>query len=484
MSTATLQESITARLDGRLRQALGAQRYALWLGRSALLEYHEDEATLHVTLAHRFAAEAVQKRCAESLRTALDQEVGPHAQIAYHIDPARFADHHSEEPASAPAPQNSKLDGRNSGEAAPTRNSKLTFARKLEDFIVGPSNELAYAAAVQLADEHADAALLGQPLFIHGGCGLGKTHLLQGICQRVLAKRPHARVRYCTGEQFTNDYIQAVRENKLVAFRAAVRRLDLLAVDDLHFLSAKEKTQQEFLHTFDQIDLDGARLVLASDSHPRQIKMMSQSLISRCVRGLVVQINAPDATTRRALVRELAKRRGLHLGDAAIEQVAERCQGSVRDIEGVLTKLHAMTSLTRSAASGPVSAVMVEQVLAHEAKPALMRRPVRFEAILETVAGYFGLTARQINGSGRARQLVLARGLLVKLARLLTPMSYPEIAAQMGRRNHSTVITAAQRIERQIAAQERVLMPGAGDITVGDLLTELQQMAMNQAAAV
>ncbi|MCC6680261.1 MAG: ATP-binding protein [Phycisphaeraceae bacterium] len=474
MSTATLQESITARLDRRLRQALGAQRYALWLGRSALLDYHEDDATLHVTLAHRFAADAVQKRCAEPLRTALDQEVGPHAQIAYHVDPARFGDPATEE--IKPTPQNSKFEIRNS-------KSSPSFARKLDDFIVGPSNELAYAAAVQMADEHADAALLGQPLFIHGGCGLGKTHLLQGICQRVLAYRPHARVRYCTGEQFTNDYIQAVRENRLVAFRAAVRRLDLLAVDDLHFLSAKEKTQQEFLHTFDQIDLDGARLVLASDSHPRQIKMMSQGLISRCVRGLVVQINAPDAVTRRALVRELARRRGLQLGTAAVEQVAERCQGSVRDIEGVLTKLHAMTNLTRSATSGPVGAVMVEQVLAHETRPTL-RRPVRFEAILETVAGYFGLTARQINGSGRARQLVLARSLLVKLARQLTPMSYPEIAAQMGRRNHSTVITAAQRIERQIAAAERVLMPGAGDMSVGDLLNELQRLAMNQAAAV
>jgi len=291
----------------------------------------------------------------------------------------------------------------------------------------------------------------------------------------MLHCQPEARIRYTTGEQFTNDYIQAVRTNTLDTFRTRIRRLDLLAVDDIHFLAAKEKTQQEFLHTFDQIDLCGGRVVLASDSHPKLIKQFSEGLVSRCVRGLVVQIHCPDAETRRRLVQRLAKRRNLHLPDAAAIALAERCDGSVRDLEGLMTKLHAMVTLTDTAPTGLISRAIIDRLLDHEV-PHAPRRPVHFDAVLNAVSEYFALAAKQILGRGRNRHLVLARSVLIHLLRKLTPMSYPEIAAQMGRRNHSTVITAAQRITKQIAAEQTVLLPGAASaMSLPDLLVDVQR---------
>ena len=229
MTTTTLHGSVSTRLKDTLKDTLGPQTFALWLGQAARLEYNDTDQTLNITLPHRFALEGVRKHCALALREAVNEHVGPHADIDYHVDSSGF---HSPVTAPTPAPR----------PPARTPVDNQRFRRRLDQFIVGASNQLAYAAACRIADDDLEPVELGHPLFIHGGCGLGKTHLLQGICQRFTQRCPDARVCYTTGEQFTNDYIQAVRTNKLNAFRARVRRLDLLAVDDIHFLAAKEKT--------------------------------------------------------------------------------------------------------------------------------------------------------------------------------------------------------------------------------------------------
>ncbi|NJL30883.1 MAG: ATP-binding protein, partial [Phycisphaerales bacterium] len=184
------------------------------------------------------------------------------------------------------------------------------------------------------------------PLFIHGGVGLGKTHLLQGICRRMLARQPHARIHYTTGEQFTNEFLTAVRSGKIDAFRQRIRKLDLLAVDDVHFIANKTATQQEFLHCFNAIDLAGARIVLASDQHPKLIQQFSQALVNRCVRGMVATVTTPDTSTRVKIVQTLAHRRGINLLESVVAVVAAKCPGSVRELEGTLTRLHALATLS------------------------------------------------------------------------------------------------------------------------------------------
>jgi len=464
LTTTTLQGSVTARLTDTLRDTLGPQRVALWLGKSARLSYDQTGRTLTITLPHRFALEGVRKHCGEALRAALNEAVGPDAQLDYRVDGARFESIAPEPVPAAPARP-----------AAPAPAER--FRHRLDEFIVGPSNQLAFSAAERLADPDADPATINHPLFLYGGCGLGKTHLLQGICQRMLALKPTARVRYTTGEQFTNDYIQAVRTGELTKFRAAIRRLDLLAVDDVHFLSAKEKTQQEFLHTFNRIELEGARVVMASDCHPKEMKAFSEALVNRCVRGLVASIKPPDAATRLALVRELAARRGLDLAPHAAETLARLSaegDGSVRELEGHVMRLHAMSTLPGVASGPTVSAAMVAQLI-HRTPTQAPRQPVRFDAILDAVVAYFGVSARQVLGSGRSQTLVLARSVLIHLARTLTPMSYPEIAGQMGRKGHSTILTSDKRVQQQMQRQEAVLLPGAAAaMTIGEIVTDVK----------
>ncbi|MCG8508559.1 MAG: DnaA/Hda family protein, partial [Rhodospirillales bacterium] len=282
-----------------------------------------------------------------------------------------------------------------------------------------------------------------------------------------------------TGEQFTNAYIHAVRSNGLDRFRRYIRSLDLLAVDDVHFIASRAKTQQEFLHSFNQIELNGRRIVLASDCHPKLIKEFSDALISRCVCGLVVSVSQPDKHTRRRMIASLAERRGMTLNDAALDALAARPFNSVREIEGQLTKLHALSIVEVAGGmygrSSPVIGfALVERLLSDEELRA-SAKPVRFETILHIVAERFAVTPSKLMGRGRHRHVVLARSLVIYLARQMTAMSYPEIAGAMGRNNHSTIITAAQRVERSLTDDEMIELPDQGGrMCLGQLITELK----------
>jgi len=369
--------------------------------------------------------------------------------------------------------QTAKSEGEVSG--GPGVSGAGGLRHRLEDFVVGTSNELAYACAERIVDEHHEGC---NPLFIHGGCGLGKTHLLQGACRRMLEKHPGAKVLYITGEQFTNEFLTAIRMNKLSSFRRRLRKLDLLAVDDVRFFENKEKTQQEFLHTFDAIELGGSRVILASDNHPRFIKQFSEALVSRCIRGMVVQIKPPDVDTRRRVVAALAIRRRLVLSEGVAEMIADQCSESIREIEGVLAKVHALASLTRKNPGEAVGRSLVDHLFESEMRHA-PSHAVKFDTIVSRVCEEMNVTTRQALGAGRHANVVLARSLIVYLARQMTSMSFPEIATAMGRSNHSTIVCASQRIERQIEADKQVLLPQRGEqISVGALAMRLKQMVV------
>ena len=487
MTTATSTTDIGARIATRLNQTLGPKRYAMWFDRVARFELDDDDRALRITVANKFLADGIGRQFRDQVREAARDELGHDVRLDLDVRPlnGRPADDDD-----APAPVHAQPP-RPDPSNRPVRRGKR-YRYTLDDFVVGPSNQLAFAAATRLAEQDTEP---GSPLFIHGGCGLGKTHLLQGICQRVARTHPDQKVRYTTGEQFTNEYITAIRTNGLDAFRRKVRRLDLLAVDDVHFLANKEKTQQEFLHCFNEIELSGARVVMVSDCHPRLIKQFSDALASRCVRGMVVKIDAPDNETRLRLVEALAERRGLAVNEYVSQAIAERCDGSVRDIEGLLNKLQALSMLERTTPGnfqGSTPGRFVSQHTATligrhlldklfqdqpEARPS---RPVRYETILRCVCELFALPAEQVTGRMRKTHVVLARSLLIHLTYELTPMSYPEVAAVMGRPNHSTIITAAGRIKKQLKEDKPVIVPGlselSGETTPSQLLRKLRDM--------
>lgn len=480
MTTATSSTDIGARIADRLNQTLGPKRFAMWFDRSARFELDDQAHELRVTVANKFLADGIGRQFRRQVCDAARNEIGHDVSLDLGVRPVATPSQ-SEHPGTRPGMQPDAAGSRPGRRDANTPRVQRPAKRwryALDDFVVGPSNQLAFAAATQLANLDDGS---GSPLFIHGTCGLGKTHLLQGICKRVSEHRPDAKVRYTTGEQFTNDYITAVRSNTLDAFRRKIRGLDLLAVDDVHFIANKEKTQQEFLHCFNEIELSGARVVMVSDCHPKLIKQFSDALASRCVRGMVVRIDPPDADTRLRLVEALAERRGLAIPQAVAQTITRRCGGSVRDIEGVLNKLQALLMMNRSSQRNlhlaPVIGHSLLDQLFHDQPDPTPRKPVRFQAILDAVCDQFALPPEQVTGRVRKSHVVLARSLLIHLTYELTGMSYPEVAAAMGRPNHSTIITAAGRIKKQLKQDQPVLLPGQpGETTPSQLLERLRQM--------
>lgn len=475
MTTTTQVNAIAVRVAKRVERDLGTQKYAMWFDRNARFTFTEGDTAFTLAVPNRFTADWIGKHYRTALEQAIKTEAGDGVSLTIRVQPDAFAA--SDHPGSVAPEKTPAAPARPAAATRPSR--KSAYRHRLDRFVPGPSNQLALAAARRLADTHDPTG--AHPLFLHGVCGVGKTHLLQGICHATLQQNPEAKVVYLTGEQFTNRYITAVRQNKLEAFRRYIRRLDLLAIDDVHFIASREKTQQEFLHCFEENDLAGARVVLASDRHPRAIEMFSDALISRCVRGLVIELTEPDPATRKLIIAELASRRGLFLQPAVVDLLADRYDGSVRDIEGALAKLHALATLTdqparRGAAGQPVvvGRSLVEQ-LPELAQPRV-RKPVKFTDITRAVCDRLLLEPAQLAGSSRNKQVVLARSLVVHLARELTPMSYPEIAHAMGRKTHSTVITACQRMAKLLTADAPLLLPGdAGQTTPSTLSSTLMR---------
>ncbi len=448
-STAAAASGMAARLCEDLAQRLGPARFGLWFERTAQLEVENN--CLRITVPTRFHADWIQRHFREDLRSAAASTSGSDLALELTVEPGAFP----ALAASAPPPvPPHRLRRRRTASGAERHDLRFDLDR----FVVGAGNELAFRAAGAVAEGNAPF----NPLFIHGGCGLGKTHLLQGICRRLRTRNPETRIRYVTGEQFTNEFIAAIRSNDVESFRRPYRELDLLAIDDVHFLSNKTATQNEFLATFDAIGLTGSKIVLASDEHPRHIRQFHQRLVSRLVSGMVVEVLLPDAPTRLAIITRWAKEKGFILQPTAAEVLAQRCVGSVRDIEGALTRLEALAVLGRGAAvaagaaapATEIGMVLVARLFGDEAQE--VRTNPRVEAIVSTVAQRFGMDAARLTGPSRHRQVVLARSVAAYLARRLTTRSFPEIARAMGRSNHSTVFTAVMRIERQLAVNAMV----------------------------
>ena len=532
----TSSHAVTARIAERLATEVGQHRFSMWFDRSARLNYHDEAHRLDVAVPNRVVADWIDRNFREQLCRVAREEVGQTVALCVSIEPQAFGvvavpmvsdlekssrqersesavDSRNLMPASTAIASTRSHDG---GPTSKPRSSRRPVSREtsdktdrrdgadrlrytLDDFVVGPSNELAYNAAHQLVeDQHGSV----NPLFIHGGVGLGKTHLLQGICRLFKEKNPEARILYTTGEKFTNEYLASMGARTQDQFRQRIRRLDLLAIDDVHFLAGKEKTQQEFMHSFDEIDLGGARVVMASDNAPKQIKQFSAALISRCVRGLVVEVKSPDTTTRVKIVRALAERRGLTLLESVLAVLASRCQGSVREIEGTLAKLHALANLTDGRFAGsdvtallegraagemqipgagpaPIGHALVNRLLDSQHEP--VRRRVTFERILDVVCEQLQVSKAQVLGAQRVKAIVLARSLVIFLARQMTTMSYPEISTALNKNSHSTIIAADRRITEQLTDNTPLATgnPASTELVpLSELVDRLRQMIL------
>lgn len=440
----------------RLRDEIGGEAFDRYVGRVARLDLSDHE--LRVTVPSRFAADLIRQRFGEAIRRVITaSETGREIAVHFEVCPPAEADdagaRHSEA-APLERPARARAASRPRGEA-----DHRTFA----SFVVGRCNRLAFEAARRLAEEPSSGVTC--PLFVYGPCGVGKSHLLAAVAARFAEVFPGSRVRLVSAEAFTGEYIKAVKSDRVEAFHASYRRTDLLCIDDVHYLSKKAGTQAELLHTFDRLNLSGARVVLASDNHPRHIKAFSDALVSRFVSGSLTRLDAPDGATRRRLLAFYAERAGLRIAEPAMDMLAgidseeQADRPTVRDLIGLVNRAVAYVRLVDPCGGGEVDASVAAAVLRtgqgddDSARPS---RPVPMESILDAVCAALEVTRADLAGRGRQRAVVLARSLVARLARRLTRRSYPEIAQAIGRSNHSTVITAHRRIDEQIARGERV----------------------------
>lgn len=508
--TAACHDDGVRRLRDRLSRELGPARFERYFGREPRLDVRDDH--VEITVPSAFVAEFIGRRFAPMIRRAAAEELRENGdvQLRLRVESAGAdsaapgetgAMDPNGEPASAgssvqsPAPQSAHpIEHSRPPRVSPRAREAARVLASLDDFVVGESNRLAYAAALRLIDAGESSLQL---VLIHGGCGVGKTHLLQGAARRFRETRPGAVVRCTTAEDFTNAYITAIRDNRIDDFRRQYRGLDLLCIDDAHFLSGKERTQSELLHTLDALKLDGARVILASDEHPRDAHKLSQQLQSRFLAGMVARIDPPDAELRAALVRAIARRRALLVDESAVRLLSDRAgrsaigdqPASVRELEGMITQVEAVSRvLPELAIGGVIGAAAVGRALgiAVDAAPvARPRRPVQAELIIGAICEELAIDRATFVGRSRHTRAVLARSLGSYLCRELTTMSYPEIARAMGRPNHSTVITADKRIRQQMDTSTDLASeagPSYAGVSLRELCSRLSRTIVTRAA--
>ena len=320
-------------------------------------------------------------------------------------------------------------------------NPKYSF----DDFVIGSSNRFAHAAATAVAEAPAKSY---NPLFIYGGAGLGKTHLLHAIGHYVRNLYPRLTVRYLTTEQFTNEFINAIRDDRITSFQRTYRRADILLVDDIQFLEQKERTQEEFFHTFNALHNAEKQIVISSDRPPKQIAHLEDRLRSRFEWGLMTDVQPPDLETRIAILRKKSESDTLRVEPEVLELIASRVQSNIRELEGALIRVAAFSSLQRA----PADTAMAEAVL-KDLFPDGRDREVSVQLIMEEVADHFSLTVEDLCSPSRSRQLVTARQLAMYLTRELTELSLPRIGKAFGGRDHTTVMHATKKIA--VLMQER-----------------------------
>lgn len=311
-------------------------------------------------------------------------------------------------------------------------NPEYTF----ETFVRGKNSELAFAASQAVAISPARAY---NPLFIYGKVGLGKTHLLQAIGNYALKSHANLTVAYTTSERFTIELIQAIGTNTTDQFRSRYRTVDILLIDDVHFLRNKEGTQEELFHTFNDLYGNSKQIVLSSDRPPEELQGLQDRLISRFRWGLVVDIQPPDLETRMAILREKARRRGVMVPDTILEMIASRIATNVRDLEGALIRVIAYLELGQ----GPLTPTILEAILPKEERP----QRLTIQAIKEEVAAYYRVPVGELDGPSRKKEVAFARQIAIYLARELTESSFPALGKAFGGRDHTTAMHAYQKVQ-------------------------------------
>ena len=342
-------------------------------------------------------------------------------------------------------------------EMSSTLNPKYTFA----SFVIGNSNRFAHAASLAVAESPAQAY---NPLFIYGGVGLGKTHLMHAIGHYILQNNPNAKVVYVSSEKFTNELINAIKDDKNEEFRNKYRNVDVLLIDDIQFIAGKERTQEEFFHTFNTLHEANKQIILSSDRPPKEIPTLEDRLRSRFEWGLIADIQAPDFETRMAILKKKADVEKLDVPNEVMVYIATKIKSNIRELEGALIRIVAYSSLTNRDITVDLASEALKDIISNK-----QNKNITIDIIQDVVAAYFNLRVEDLKSQRRTRNVAYPRQIAMYLSRKLTDMSLPKIGEEFGGRDHTTVIHAYEKISESLNNDESL------QHTINDITKKLTQ---------
>jgi chromosomal replication initiator protein len=450
--------------DGTIRP-----QHKAWIGLTRPLGLVEDTALLSAP--NEFTKDYLENRLRLQIASALSEELGRDIRVAVTVQndeergEARANENGSEayavldadewEPQSRISRQSGGYSGTRGASDFNDRDARLNPKYTFDTFVIGSSNRFTHAAAVAVAEAPAKAY---NPLFIYGDSGLGKTHLLHAIGHYAQRLLPGLRTRYVSSEEFTNDFINSVRDDKMQAFQSRYRSVDLLLIDDIQFIERAERTQEEFFHTFNTLHNANKQIVISSDKSPRQLSSLEDRLRTRFEWGLISDVQAPDLETRIAILRKKAAQEGMNPPPEVLEFIASKIQSNIRELEGALIRVTAFASLNRQAVEMGLAETVLKDLISDSAAP-----EITASTIMAVTAEYFAVSIDDLTGSSRSRVLVGARQMAMYLCRELTDLSLPKIGEKFGNRDHTTVMHADRKIRTQMAEK----------LTVYNQITEL-----------
>ncbi len=416
----------------KLKNELSKPSFETWLSSTRLL--HIDGDTLIISVPNEFAKDWLESRYATMIRSSVQSILGHSVSLRF-IIPSPEGPYGEDPTLTVPT---ATVNPKNDKPMPNSLNSKNTF----DTFVIGNSNRFAHAASLAVAESPAKSY---NPLFIYGGVGLGKTHLMHAIGHHVLQRSPNTKVLYVSSEKFTNELIDSIRDENSIEFRNHYRNVDILLIDDIQFLAGKERTQEEFFHTFNALHEANKQIIISSDRPPKEIPTLEDRLRSRFEWGLITDIQAPDLETRIAILRKKAKMENLQVPNEVMVYIADKIHSNIRELEGALIRVMAYASLSSIPITAEVAVEALKDIL-----PANNTKQITIDIIQHSVADYFHLSQSEFKAKKRTRAVAFPRQIAMYLSRQLTDSSLPKIGDEFGGRDHTTVMHAHDKISQAL----------------------------------
>lgn len=456
----SITQDIWLRATTDLQVSMSAQHFHMWIAGSSLVETREvgDDHMIGVIAApSAMHLQMIEGRFYATIKEALDRASGKKFDLQFKVDP-------HVQPLTPPKEgSHAKKDSRESEEKTsplfaniPTvdafkvalHKAKLRPDFTFDNFAVSTTNEMAHAAAIAVSKSPGTAY---NPLFLHGGVGVGKTHLMQSVGQNILKDNANANIIYCAGEEFTNEIVAAIQNKKTMQFKERYRKVNVLLIDDIQFLAGKTSVQEEFFHTFNAVTQSGGQIIMTSDRPPHEITLLEDRLRSRFEAGLIIDIQQPTFELRTAIVLIKSEAKGIELTMEQAQQIASMVDNA-RRIEGVISQIHSQHSLMNK----PVTLDLVRSILAKEESPSITNLHVKPKDIVKTVAAHYKVTTMQLCGPKRSRPLVDYRHVAMFLLYKDLGLPYIQIGQEFGGRDHTSIMHAVEKIETKLETSDEL----------------------------